>query len=424
MSRVGDFLYEFAIAIWVRDATDSALMVGLVLFASLVPTVLLSLFGGAFVDRSNRVQVMLVSDIGRALVAGLVALLAYSDHLTFAMILVASAVYGMIDAFFQPAFFASIPELTPESDLTSANALTSISSQFGRVIGPPLGAFLLAFSDFGGVFGINAATFLFSAMLLIPLRNMVSVGAARPEGIDGADQNGAEAGPNDPSADEGSAGPSSEDSSFMDEIREGFAFLRTKPWIWIGTLVIALGNIGLAGPFVVAMPFLFKNDLQLSDQWYGLVLAFFPIGYVLAGLWMGRKETLRRRGLTAYLGSISAGVMLAMFGMSLELESLLRFDLHPVIVPLCVAALINGAGLEVFTQVWMQTMQEMVPIEMLGRISSIVELGTTVMLPVGLALAGIATDAFGAEPVFLIGGLGTALISLIAYAHPAIRGLD
>jgi hypothetical protein len=66
----------------------------------------------------------------------------------------------------------------------------------------------------------------------------------------------------------------------------------------------------------------------------------------------------------------------------------------------------------------------MIPHDRLGRVYSIDALGSWVLLPVGFAIAGWATDRFGAPPVFLVGGLGTIALVLIGLLHPAIRGLD
>lgn len=65
-----------------------------------------------------------------------------------------------------------------------------------------------------------------------------------------------------------------------------------------------------------------------------------------------------------------------------------------------------------------------IPHDKLGRVYAIDSLGSWVMLPLGFALAGWATDQFGAPAVFLVGGIGTILMTLIGLAHPAIRNLD
>ena len=74
--------------------------------------------------------------------------------------------------------------------------------------------------------------------------------------------------------------------------------------------------------------------------------------------------------------------------------------------------------------IWIYTLQEMVPGELLGRVYSIDALGSFVLLPIGFSLSGWATDLFGAPTVFLIGGLGTMALASLGLLHPAIRGLD
>jgi len=74
--------------------------------------------------------------------------------------------------------------------------------------------------------------------------------------------------------------------------------------------------------------------------------------------------------------------------------------------------------------IWTNTLQELVPGEKLGRVSSIDALGSFVLLPVGYAVAGWATDRMGAAPVFTIGGIAVAVLGLAGLLHPAIRRLD
>ena len=80
--------------------------------------------------------------------------------------------------------------------------------------------------------------------------------------------------------------------------------------------------------------------------------------------------------------------------------------------------------MSIFSLIWTNTLQEMVPHELLGRVYSIDALGSWVLLPVGFAIAGWATDLVGAPTVFLVGGFGTIALTLIGLSHPAIRNLD
>ena len=162
-----------------------------------------------------------------------------------------------------------------------------------------------------------------------------------------------------------------------------------------------LTNVTLSGPYSIAMPFLVRENLNQDIRILGLLYSFFPIGYVLASLWLGGKPALRRRGWLIYGGVTVAGAMLGLFGLPI-----------PLIV-LCMAAVINGAALEVATLAWTNILQEFVPAEKLGRVASVDSFGSFILLPMGLALAGWATDLIGAPAVFLVGGCTTAIIALL-----------
>ena len=77
-----------------------------------------------------------------------------------------------------------------------------------------------------------------------------------------------------------------------------------------------------------------------------------------------------------------------------------------------------------FGLVWVNTLQELVPSKLLGRVSSIDALGSYALIPIGSGVAGVLTDQIGASLVFVVCGLITALMLAGGLLHPAIRGLD
>jgi hypothetical protein len=162
----------------------------------------------------------------------------------------------------------------------------------------------------------------------------------------------------------------------------------------------------------VALPFLVKDTLHADVGTLGLLYAMFPIGYMLAELWTGSRTRLHRRGLLGYSGLMLAGAMILVLGLPV-----------PLIV-MALAALINGAGLELQGLIWTNTLQEMVPSAKLGRVASVDLLGSFALLPIGYGLTGWATDLLGAPLVFILGGGVTVLAGALALTHPAIRGLD
>ena len=383
LSRVGDYVYEIALAWWVLQETGSAEMMSLVLVFALTPSILFALLGGVAVDRFSRPKLMLASDVLRGCVALVVALLARASVLEVWHIYLASLLFGFLDAFFQPAYGALVPQLIPEADLTSANALTGLTLNLGRIAGPALGALLFNALGPFWAFGINSASFFISSAFLVPL---LFANIPAPE--------------------------RSEKVHIWQEMRAGLAAVTSRRWLWVTILVVAFTNITLAGPYSVAMPFLVSDFMKADVNTLGLIYAAFPLGYVVGGLWLGRYQRIRRRGLVNFTCLALAALMLALYGLHLPLWILL------------VAALVNGIALEAYQLVWTGLLQEKIPNEELGRVFSLDSLGSFVLLPVGLALTGMATQRFGASPVFLIGGGLTALIALLALLIPAIRHLD
>jgi predicted MFS family arabinose efflux permease len=206
--------------------------------------------------------------------------------------------------------------------------------------------------------------------------------------------------------------PAPSENHILADIRAGFGVVLSTPWLWISILIFALINVTLIGPYVVAMPFLVSDFMKADVQRLGLILSIFPIGYVIGSLWLGRYDKLPRRGMLMNTTLALGALMLGLYGFHLPLWILI------------VAAVVNGIALQAGSLAWIHLLQEKIPNAQLGRVSSIDQLGSTSLMPVGMFIAGWATEAIGPSPVFLIGGALTALAGLLAILHPAIRELD
>ncbi len=137
---------SYSLSWWVLEKTGSAAAMGAVAVFSLVPMLLFLLVGGVVVDRLPRFRIMLASDAVNACIVGLIAVLAQLHRLEVWHIYTASIVFGLAEAFFYPAYNASVPQVVPAEALPSANSLTSLSWQISGVAGPSLGAMIGALS--------------------------------------------------------------------------------------------------------------------------------------------------------------------------------------------------------------------------------------------------------------------------------------
>ena len=397
-SRLGDSLYRIALSWWVLEKTGSAVAMGTVLVFSQIPMLLFLLIGGVVVDRLPRLRVMFVSDILSGLVILFVAIFSWFDLLQIWHIYIASMIFGFVEAFFFPAYQAVIPQITTSEILTSANSLNGLSQRVTGIVGPALGAALVAAGGTSLTFGLDALSFSISALCVFP---MLRSGLDNMQSEEKASET---AGGQKPVREALRQG-------FMD-LGEGFKFVVTIPWIWITILLFGFVNITEAGPRAVALPFLIKQDLGADVELLGWLGSSASLGFVIGMIWLGQYVRLRRRGLLSYLSVVVTGVTLLPFAFTLPV---------PILV---VSMFISGVSMSVFSLVWTNTLQEFVPTKLLGRVVSIDALGSFVLLPIGFSLSGWATDVFGAPNVFLVGGLGTIILILLGLTHPAIRNLD
>ena len=398
-SRLGDSLYRIALSWWVLEQTGSAVAMGTVLVFSQIPMLIFLLIGGVVVDRLPRLRVMFVSDILSGLVILFVAIFSWFELLQIWHIYIASMVFGFVEAFFFPAYQAVIPQLTPPDVLTSANALNGLSQRLTGIVGPALGAALVAAGGTSLTFGLDALSFFLSALCILPLLRLNLDQNQKPAEIPEAVSK-----PQQPVRVTLKQG--------FTDLLEGFRLVMHIPWIWITILLFGFINIVEAGPRAVALPFLIKNDLGADVELLGLFGSAASLGYVAGMIWLGQYVRLHRRGLLAYFSIVVTGVTMLPFAFKL-----------PVPI-LTVSMFISGISFAVFALIWTHTLQEIVPGEMLGRVYSIDALGSFVLLPIGFALAGWATELLGAPTVFLIGSISIIVLVLLGLLHPAIRNLD
>jgi MFS family permease len=157
---------------------------------------------------------------------------------------------------------------------------------------------------------------------------------------------------------------------------------------------------------------LIHDHLGLEVEALGAVTSSIAVGSVAAAVFLGRLPRLRRRGVLLYGSEAVLGLMLMLFGRV------------PSLITLMAAAFIYGVGISTGSLVWTNTLQEMVPQERLGRVSSIDALGSFVFLPVGFAFAGILSDRLGPANVFVLGGSLVTLLAAGMLLVPSIRRLD
>ena len=376
VSLVGDGVLPVALAFAVLDLTGSATDLGIVLAARTVALVGALLVGGVVADRAGRRMVMISADLARLAAQGVIGVLLVSGDATVAEIAVSQVVLGAASGFFNPASSGLIPAVAEER-LRQANALRGMATAAGSLAGPAIAGVLVVTAGPGWALLIDAASYGVSALLLARVRRDVD-------------------------------DPAASDARFLADLRDGFAEVRSRTWVWATIVAFSLlTTFALAFPVLGAV--VARRQLGGAGAWAAILVAR-AAGALIAGTSLLRLAP-RRPLLVATLA-----------GMVTALPTILLAIPAPLAV-IAVGALVSGIGPMVFNTLWETTLQHHIPPSARSRVSAYDWLGSMALQPVGYALIGPLATAVGVPAaLYLCGGVEFAVLALLLTV-PDIRTL-
>jgi MFS family permease len=170
-SGIGTYAATIALTIDIDARTESTWWVSALFIVTFVPSIFVGILVGPLIDRLSRKMLLVMSDVVRL---GVFALLPFADHPSTMIVL--AFVAGIANSFFRPAVLAGVPNLVDERELDAATSLLQGTDWLAAAIGPIVAGTLVGLSGAHVVYWINAATFLFSALLIlrIPARLLQS----------------------------------------------------------------------------------------------------------------------------------------------------------------------------------------------------------------------------------------------------------
>jgi MFS family permease len=381
-SIVGDWAYLVALGVYAYDQ-GGASAVGLVGLIRLIPGAFIAPFSASFVDRFRRVAVMVVADVVRFALMAAAALVIATDGpapIVYGLVAVTSAT-GTV---FRPAQAALLPSLvTSPAELTAANVASSTIESVGTFLGPALGGLLLAVTSPAVVFGANAATFLWSALLVLGLRRH---DPPRPRPA-------AEAGGRD-----GSSGVM---AGIVTIVRE--PNLRTLVGLYAAQTLVA----GALNVLVVVTAF---ELLDLDDAGVGLLYAAVGVGGLVGGFVALILSSRGRLARDFALGLVLFGIPLILVGGV------------PVAFVAVVALGVLGIGNSIVDVNALTIMQRVVPDAVLGRALGALQGLLRATLGIGALIAPGLVALVGPEWALVV--TGAVLPALTLLTRPRLRAID
>jgi MFS family permease len=356
---LGDGVVISAFPLLAASLSSSPQAVAGMTVAATLPWLLFGLPAGVVVDRVNRVQLMSIVDLGRALSVAALGLMILNGNASLVALYAVVFLLGMAETLFDSAAMAVVPSLVGGESLEKANGrLFAGQLTANQFVGPPLGALLFAAAASLPPL-VDAATFLISAFLLVGIRSPRTVEAV-------------------------------ERRSLLFELREGLA------WVWkshnIRTLAIGAAIINLAHTAAMAVLVLFAIEvLSLTALGYGSLFVVSAVGALVGSLTASRVVGHFGRRPTV-LGSVAAiAVSLAAIGIT---KSVLATGLGMLSISL---------GGEFWNVVAVSYRQNATPDRLRGRVMSAYRFIAYGSFPLGALLGGWLASRFGLPSTFLVG---------------------
>lgn len=382
VSLLGDGFYFVALAWQVYEISNVPTALSIVGAAWTIPMVALLLVSGAMSDRFDRRRLMIGADLLRAAAIGLMALLSLTGLLELWHVAALVIFVGAGHAFFNPASTAILPDIVPEQHLPAANALGGIYRPLVfRLLGPALAGFVVAIGGPGFAFGFDALTFLVSAVAILAIRTRPLPRAA------------------------GDHGP----RRMLADVRAGMGYVRGQPWIWATLISAMLSLLIFLGPMEVLVPFLVKNRLGLGPESLGAIFAAGGVGSILMAIAIGSLGQPRRRVTVMYAAWSGGVALMAIYGLMTSLWQAL------------LASFLAAGMFELGSVIWNTMLQQRVPRELLGRVSSLDWLVSTGLVPISFALTGPAAGLFGPEATIVGAALLGAVLMSSLLLVPGVR---
>ncbi|WP_083507200.1 MFS transporter [Frankia sp. ACN1ag] len=373
VSLCGTWMQTIALGWLVLSLGASGTALGLVTAAQFLPVLLFGPYGGLIADRTNRRQLLMITQVGSGLAALALGVLDLTGTARLWMVAVAAALIGLCSAVDNPARQSFVQEMVGSDHLPNAITLNSVTVNAARIVGPAIAGVVILAVGTAGCFLINAASF---GAVLVALHRMDTSALYERPPVHRA----------------------------PGQLRAGFAYVRRTPALRI-PLIMMLVIGALSYEFQVVLPLVARETFGGNAATYSMMTSAMGAGAVIGGLLVARRRRIGVRPLGVIAGAFGIAFLLAAAAPSIELE---------------LAALVLVGGTSVaFISTGNATVQLSADPAMRGRVLalwSVAFLGTT---PFGGPIAGWVAQTFGPRAGLLLAA-GAALAAAV-FALASLR---
>lgn len=380
ISNLGNGMAPIALAFGILNLDNgSASLLGWVLGANTLATLLIFPFGGVLADRFGRIKIVSLTDMWGSI--GLIVQAAFfaTGHVPIWVLLVANINFGLMAGIWWPAFSGILPALLPEEHLQKGNAILSFISNIALIAGAALGGVLVATSGSTTALFIDAFSFLIAGAIVATFRHLV------PSRIDN-------------------------ESSMIQDLIHGWKVFLSYRWIVAVVAGFSFIVMAWAGAQDVLGPLIALKRFHGASSW-SIVLTAESIGLVVGAL-IGYRIKVKHpmRFMMIITWSLSIYIWVLSGSHSLYL--------------IAFSAFLWGITLDLWGTIWTTAMVRQVPRESLSRVSAFDGMGSMFFRPLGLIIAGPLAAWLGIiHTLWLFAGFSALMVGIVLLV-PEVRNME
>ena len=380
VSNYGNGLGPIALAFGILGLPNgSANLLGIVLGTTTVLFLIMAPFGGVIADKYGRARMVGLTDMVGGIILFVQVGYFATGNVPVAVLLIVNGCFGILWGIFWPAFSGVIPAVLPEAALQKGNAINSLVSNGGLILGAASAGFLVSGFGATAALAIDAASFFFSGVVIFTFRHLT---------------------------------PRAEvtENTMIDDLRHGWKVFISFRWIVIIVMAFSFIVMCWAAAESVLGPLIALKHFDGPKSWS------FVITAESAGLIVGALIALKVKPKYPM-----RFLMLSSFTITFYIWSLAKPQSLALIA---FGAFLFGITLDLWGTLWSTALQRKVPRDSLSRVSSFDAMGSLLFRPVGVAIAGPLSTLFGLERFIQILAVITVIAIVIPLLDPTVRNMS
>ncbi|WP_240339704.1 MFS transporter [Halobacillus ihumii] len=261
---------------------------GIVLISLSVPRIIFMMVGGVLSDRKDQARIMFWSDLSRASLACVLAILFVFAHPLPIWVLVINAiVFGILGGLFEPARDSILPTVVEPQMLTRANSVLQGTMQTALFAGPLLAGVILGIAGYGALFLLIGGLLVLGSLCVVS----VNTDKAKKEITEQFNKR----------------------PGFWVQLKEGFAYLWSSKLLRALFIIAIVVNFFLSGPLFMGLPIFVEGVLDGDALDYSYVQGGLTFGMILGSVIMGIINLRRKRGFYALFLMAAQGIIMILF---------------------------------------------------------------------------------------------------------------